>query len=234
MDELKQQYNPNRPTFYHSALITVTEAQLIIQNIPCQITDICRVSSSYNDLVVTNSNRTIAIICGIIGVLLALFVILSVSAVNLRLGIFLFIILIILTVLMIILINPLLKKTTTEHIRFYSLSIGTKQHREINFQTKNETEFRRITQAIDINRRNYLMSVFKDIALVDRIMKRTYKIGDHQNVIVEILGNPEVIDEDLLKTKIKHVWKYYPIASNRYRLKLRFEDYCLMGWDDKG
>ena len=46
-------------------------------------------------------------------------------------------------------------------------------------------------------------------------------------------GEPASIEEKVMKTKIKQVFKYRPVATNRYRDKVTLEDGVIVGWDQK-
>jgi hypothetical protein len=46
-------------------------------------------------------------------------------------------------------------------------------------------------------------------------------------------GEPASIEEKVMKTKIKQVFKYRPVAANRFRDKVTLEDGVIVGWDQK-
>jgi hypothetical protein len=47
------------------------------------------------------------------------------------------------------------------------------------------------------------------------------------------LGNPLDVDQKVLKTKKKEVWKYQPKGANRYALRVILENGLVVGWEQK-
>lgn len=52
--------------------------------------------------------------------------------------------------------------------------------------------------------------------------------------LVDSIGSPSAIDNKLLKTKKKEIWKYHPTSPTRFNLKITLEDDIVVGWDKKG
>ena len=82
-------------------------------------------------------------------------------------------------------------------------------------------------------RREYLMTKYKDAALVKKLMEQTIWQGQTAGQLRDSLGNPEDIDEKVLKTKKKEVWKYHHQSANRYGLRITLDNDVVVGWDHK-
>jgi hypothetical protein len=82
-------------------------------------------------------------------------------------------------------------------------------------------------------RRNELMQKYGDEKLVTAIMDHTYWQGQTAEQLKDSLGNPRDIDEKVLKTKTKQIWKYHPTGTNRYGLRIIVENDLVIGWDEK-
>jgi len=83
-------------------------------------------------------------------------------------------------------------------------------------------------------RREALMEKYGDPELVEAIEKSMFWQGQTAEQLLESLGKPAAVDEKVMKTKTKRVWKYDQIASNRYALKITLDDGTVVGWDQKG
>lgn len=68
---------------------------------------------------------------------------------------------------------------------------------------------------------------------VQRIIGKTIWIGETAEQLTESLGRPSAIDEKLLKTKHRNVWKYQHQGANRYGLRITVENGHVAGWDSK-
>jgi hypothetical protein len=66
-----------------------------------------------------------------------------------------------------------------------------------------------------------------------RIQRREVWQGQTQQALLESCGRPADVDEQVMKTKTKHVFKYQPIGTNRYALRVTLENGVVVGWDDK-
>ena len=67
-----------------------------------------------------------------------------------------------------------------------------------------------------------------------RVMRGEIWQGQTAEMLVEALGKPADIDEKVLKTKTRHIYKYRPMGANRYRLRITLENGLVVGWEDKG
>lgn len=83
-------------------------------------------------------------------------------------------------------------------------------------------------------RRAALMAKYGDEVIVNRIMKREVWQGASHHHVLDALGRPADIDENVMKTKTRLVWKYHKTGKNRYRLRVILEDGFVTGWDIKG
>lgn len=82
-------------------------------------------------------------------------------------------------------------------------------------------------------RRNELMRKYDNAQLVEAIMSRSFWQGQTKDQLVDSLGNPQDIDEKVLKTKTKEIWKYDHLGGNRYGLRITIENDEVVGWDKK-
>lgn len=58
-------------------------------------------------------------------------------------------------------------------------------------------------------------------------------VGQTSEMLIEALGRPADVEERVLKTKRKHVYKYQPTGANRYALRITLDDGIVVGWDQK-
>jgi len=66
-----------------------------------------------------------------------------------------------------------------------------------------------------------------------RILARQPWIGQTQEQLREALGKPVDIDEKVLKTKRREVWKYDQTGTNRFNTRVTLENGIVTGWDRK-
>jgi flagellar biosynthesis GTPase FlhF len=66
-----------------------------------------------------------------------------------------------------------------------------------------------------------------------RIHRREIWVGMTVDMLGESRGKPFDVDEKVLKTKTKHVYKYKPTGANRYALRVTLDDGEVVGWEDK-
>ncbi len=52
--------------------------------------------------------------------------------------------------------------------------------------------------------------------------------------MLEILGQPADVDEQVSKRKVKYTYKYYQTGKNRYRLRVLVENGEVTGWKECG
>jgi len=82
-------------------------------------------------------------------------------------------------------------------------------------------------------RREALLHKYQDPETVAAIMTRSFWQGQTDEQLVDSLGNPEDIDQKILKTKKKEIWKYNHQGGNRYGLRITLENDHVVGWDQK-
>ena len=79
---------------------------------------------------------------------------------------------------------------------------------------------------------NYLVGTYGDDA-AQKIWAGRAWLGCTVPMLNEMLGPPAGFDEKVLKTKVKHTYKYKPTGTNRYALRIFVEDGLVTGWEDK-
>lgn len=79
-------------------------------------------------------------------------------------------------------------------------------------------------------RRRQLIDRYGDPEIARCLMKGILWQGETAEQVRESLGEPADIDEKVLKTKTKEVWKYRPTARNGFGLKITLDDGVVTGW----
>lgn len=74
---------------------------------------------------------------------------------------------------------------------------------------------------------------YNDEELVNKIMNRTLWQGQTAEQVIDALGKPKDIDQKVLKTKTKEIWKYFPSGRRRYGLRITLDNDEVVGWDNK-
>lgn len=82
-------------------------------------------------------------------------------------------------------------------------------------------------------RRLYLIEKYNDAMLVAKLMDRSIWVDQTAEQLLDSIGRPSDIDQKVLKTKKKEVWKYYPNGIGRYRLRITLDNDVVVGWDEK-
>lgn len=82
-------------------------------------------------------------------------------------------------------------------------------------------------------RLSYLRNKYQDEALVQRIYKEYFWENQSAEQLRDSLGPPAAIDNKLLKTKTREIWKYNHQGANRYSLRITVENGYVSGWDQK-
>jgi len=80
---------------------------------------------------------------------------------------------------------------------------------------------------------NKLVDKYQDEETVIKIMNGQIWKGMSLVQLFDSLGQPDDIDEKVLKTKRKQIWKYHHSGGNRYKLKITLDDDIVVGWDEK-
>ncbi|AWK83236.1 hypothetical protein BST98_07060 [Photobacterium damselae] len=82
-------------------------------------------------------------------------------------------------------------------------------------------------------RREYLIDKYKDLSLVEDLMNQYFWVGQTAEQLIDSLGHPVDIEQKILKTKKKEVWKYSHQGGNRYSLRITLDNDHVVGWDQK-
>ena len=66
-----------------------------------------------------------------------------------------------------------------------------------------------------------------------KINSKNLELGMGMGIVKAMYGKPDQIDEKVLKTKTKHIWKYIEMKNNRKTIsvKLTFDNNKLVGWE---
>ena len=78
-----------------------------------------------------------------------------------------------------------------------------------------------------------LIEKYGDEKLVTAILTQTIWQGMTVEQLRDAWGEPAAIEQRVLKTKVKEVFKYKQTARNRFRDKVTLEDGIVVGWDQK-
>ena len=79
----------------------------------------------------------------------------------------------------------------------------------------------------------YLRAQYGDETIVQNIMHRKFWPGQTMAQLQDSLGSPVSVDNSLLKTRKREVWKYQPNGVNRYRLRITLDNDVVVSWDQK-
>jgi hypothetical protein len=80
-------------------------------------------------------------------------------------------------------------------------------------------------------RRKHLVEKYGDAEIARRMMRGVIWQGETREQLLESLGKPVNIDERVLKTKSKEIWKYRKTARNRFGLKITLDDGVVVAWE---
>lgn len=67
----------------------------------------------------------------------------------------------------------------------------------------------------------------------ERILAKTIWVGESQDQLRASLGDPLDVDQKVLKTKKREIWKYGSLGGNRYSTRITLENGVVSGWDVK-
>lgn len=82
-------------------------------------------------------------------------------------------------------------------------------------------------------RERLLLEKYKDTQIVEKILARCFWQGQSSEQLLDSLGQPEDIDQKIMKTKNRETWKYNPRGTNRYGLRITLDNDVVVGWDKK-
>lgn len=100
-----------------------------------------------------------------------------------------------------------------------------RQARLAQEKAEQETEFAK--------RKAELLIRYNDEEIVQKIMDKTLWKGATSEMVRDVLGEPIAVDEKVLKTKSKQIWKYDPIGRGQYATRITIENDVVVGWDVK-
>ena len=81
---------------------------------------------------------------------------------------------------------------------------------------------------------DYLMSRHGgDEGLVARIDAGELWVGQTADQLRDAYGEPEDIDERVMKTKRREIWKYDQVGTNRFSTRITLDDGVVAGWDKR-
>lgn len=83
-------------------------------------------------------------------------------------------------------------------------------------------------------RLSYLKEKYKDDEIVQKIFDGYFWQDQTAEQLIDSLGAPVEIDNNVLKTKKKEIWKYEHQGGNRFNLRITLENDVVIGWDQKG
>ncbi len=98
---------------------------------------------------------------------------------------------------------------------------------------KQEEERERMRRQSEMARRERVYAKYGHTEDAKRIISRKVWVGETAEQLRDSLGTPEDIDEKVLKTKRKEIWKYDRKGVNRFGLKFTVENGVVVGWDEK-
>jgi hypothetical protein len=78
-----------------------------------------------------------------------------------------------------------------------------------------------------------LLAKYGDEKLVHAIVTQTIWQGMTVDQLKDSWGEPVAIEQKVMKTKTREIFKYKPLGKNRFRDKVTLEDGIITGWDQK-
>jgi hypothetical protein len=90
-----------------------------------------------------------------------------------------------------------------------------------------------LKKAMRALRYKLLMGRYKHPEFVASIMDGQIMRGMSKDMVVDVWGDPEDLDEVALKTKTKTEMKYDEKGKNRYGTRVHLEDGIVVGWETK-
>ena len=65
-----------------------------------------------------------------------------------------------------------------------------------------------------------------------RILEKEVWQGMTSEMVIDSIGKPKSVDESVLKTKKKEVWKYKSIGKGQYASRIILENDVVIGWEE--
>jgi hypothetical protein len=69
--------------------------------------------------------------------------------------------------------------------------------------------------------------------IVQRILAGSVWHGQTEAQLIDALGRPAEVDQKVLKTLRREIWKYGRLSAKRFRLRVTIENGYVAGWDQK-
>ena len=82
-------------------------------------------------------------------------------------------------------------------------------------------------------RLEFLRDKYGDEEVVRRIMNRHFWQGQTAEQLTDSIGSPVRVDNKVMATRRREVWKYNSIGHRRYALRITLDDDVVIGWDQK-
>src|SRR5688500_10490002 len=82
-------------------------------------------------------------------------------------------------------------------------------------------------------RRAALLAKYRDERIVASIHATPVWIGQNREQQLDSVGRPHDVDQKVVKTKKKEIWKYGHKGGNRYLWRIKLENDSVIGWDEK-
>jgi hypothetical protein len=83
------------------------------------------------------------------------------------------------------------------------------------------------------DRLQYLQQKYGDEEIVRNILGGYFWQGQTQEQLIDSIGRPSAIDNKVLKSSIREIWKYNQTGKNRYSLRITLENGIVTGWENK-
>lgn len=78
-----------------------------------------------------------------------------------------------------------------------------------------------------------LMAKYGDETVVHALVTQTIWQGMTIDQLKDSWGEPVAVEQKVMKTKVREIYKYKPLGKNRFRDKVTLEDGIITGWDQK-
>lgn len=82
-------------------------------------------------------------------------------------------------------------------------------------------------------RRKILLARYGDPVAVDKIMRHFIWQGMSAAQVNDALGEPELKEQKVMKTKTVETWKYGQKTRTRFQWRITLEDGAVTGWEEK-
>ncbi len=83
-------------------------------------------------------------------------------------------------------------------------------------------------------RKANLLERYGNEEIVGRILNKDIWQGETAEMLLDSLGKPDEVDQQVLKTKVKETWKYGKVGQGRYKLRIMLDNDVVIGWESKG